>query len=85
MKPVLLLLSGCWLAIGASRVHAAPMDPLELSRSTATVEQPMLAEQSHLQSASLEMRTDAMREGDLPQEFKRPTGPKAHHLLNMSF
>jgi hypothetical protein len=45
----------------------------------------MRAEQSHLQSASLEMRTDAMREGDLPQEFKRPTGPKAHHLLNMSF
>lgn len=61
------------------------MEPIVLATSSATVEQPVAEEQNHLQAASSQMRQGVSRDGDLPLEFKKPTGPKAHHLLNLSF
>jgi hypothetical protein len=49
------------------------------------MEQPVAQEQKHLQAASSQMRQGVSRDGDLPLEFKKPNGPKAHHLLNLSF
>jgi hypothetical protein len=49
------------------------------------VQQPVAQEQNHLQAASSEMRQGVTRDGDLPLEFKKPTGPKAHHVINLSF
>jgi hypothetical protein len=49
------------------------------------MEQPVAAEQSHLQAASSQMRSGVTRDGDLPLEFKKPTGPRGHNLINLSF
>jgi hypothetical protein len=49
------------------------------------MEQPVAAEQSHLQAASAQMRSGVTRDGDLPLELKKPTGPRGHNLLNLSF
>lgn len=73
MKSIALLLSGCVLACAGLSAHASEL------------EQPVAAEQNHLQAASSQMRQGVSRDGDLPLEFKKPTGPKAHHLLNLSF
>jgi len=61
------------------------MEPIELTPTKAAVEQPVVAEQNHLQTASSQMRSGVTRDGDVPLEFKKPTGPKAHHVLNLSF
>lgn len=61
------------------------MKSIPLATSTPAVDQPVAQEQSRLQAASSQMRQGVSRDGDLPLEFKKPTGPKAHHLLNLSF
>ncbi|MBM5819767.1 MAG: hypothetical protein FJ070_06720 [Cyanobacteria bacterium K_DeepCast_150m_m2_101] len=66
-------------------MNASSMEPIELTKAQPVAEQPVAAEQSHLQAASAQMRSGVTRDGDLPLEFKKPTGPRGHSLLNLSF
>ncbi len=85
MKSLALFAAGCLLACSGARANASSMEPIELSKAQPAVEQPVVAEQSHLQAASSQMRNDVSRDGDLPLEFKKPTGPRGHNLINLSF
>lgn len=85
MKSFALLAVGCLLACSGARANASSMEPMQHSQAQPTLEQPVAAEQSHLQAASSQMRRGVTLEGDLPLEFKKTNGPKAHHLLNLSF
>jgi hypothetical protein len=85
MKSVALLMAGTLLLGSGWGSNASAMEPIVLATSTPAVEQPVAQEQKHLQAASSQMRRGVTRDGDLPLEFKKPTGPKAHHLLNLSF
>ena len=85
MKSLALFAAGCLLACSGARVNASSMEPIELSKAQPAVEQPVAAEQSHLQAASSQMRNGISRDGDLPLEFKKPTGPRGHNLINLSF
>ena len=85
MKTLALLAATCLLACSGARANASSMEPIELTPTKAAVEHSVMAEQNHLQTASSQMRSGVTRDGDLPLEFKKPTGPKAHHVLNLSF
>ena len=85
MKSVSLLMAGSLLVGSGLGMHASAMEPIVLATSTPALEQPVAQEQTHLQAASSQMRQGVTRDGDLPLEFKKPTGPKAHNLLNLSF
>jgi len=85
MKSIALLMAGSLLVGSGWGLNASAMEPIVLATSTPAVEQPVAQEQKHLQAASSQMRQGVSRDGDLPLEFKTPTGPKAHHLLNLSF
>ena len=61
------------------------MEPIELSKSTSSADAAVTAEQSHLQNSSVQLRSAAIREGDLPLEFKKSAGPRGHNLINLSF
>jgi hypothetical protein len=78
MKLSVLFVSAS-LLLGSGLVgHASPV-------SLTPVNEPVVREQAHLQSASSQMRRDAIREGDLPMEFKKPSGPRGHNLINLNF
>jgi hypothetical protein len=85
MKSTALLVAGCLLAMSGFSANASSIEPIELPKTAPAVEQPVVAEQSHLQAASSAMRSVISRDGDLPLEFKKPTGPRGHNLLNLSF
>lgn len=85
MKSVALLMAGSLLVGSGFGMHASAMEPIVLATTTPEVKQPVAQEQNHLQAASSEMRQGVTRDGDLPLEFKKPTGPKAHHVINLSF
>lgn len=85
MKSIALLMAGSLLLGSGLGLKASAMEPIVLATSTPSLEQPVVQEQNHLQAASSQMRQGMSRDGDLPLEFKKPTGPKAHHLLNLSF
>ena len=85
MKSFALFAAGCLLACSGSAVNASSMEPIELTKAQPVAAQPVAAEQSHLQAASAQMRSGVTRDGDLPLEFKKPTGPRGHNLLNLSF
>ena len=85
MKSVALLMAGSLMVGSGFGMHASAMEPIVLATTTPEVQQPVAQEQNHLQAASSEMRQGVTRDGDLPLEFKKPTGPKAHHVLNLSF
>ena len=85
MKPFVLFAAGCLLACSGARANPSSMEPVELSQAQPAMEQPVAAEQSHLQAASSQMRRSATSEGDLPLEFKKPTGPRGHNLIQLSF
>jgi hypothetical protein len=78
MKTFVLFFSASLLLGSGLASHASPVSP-------TPVDEPVSREQAHLQSASSEMRGDAIREGDLPMEFKKPSGPRGHNLINLSF
>jgi len=78
MKTLALSAASVLLLGSGLGVHASPVAP-------PPVEEPVASEQAHLQAASTQMRGDAIREGDLPMEFKKPTGPRGHQLINLSF
>jgi hypothetical protein len=85
MKSVALLMAGSLLVVSGSGLKVSAMEPIVLATTTPAVEQPVVKEQQHLQAASSQMRQGVTRDGDLPLEFKKPSGPKAHNLLNLSF
>jgi hypothetical protein len=85
MKSIALLMAGSLLVGSGLCLKASAMETIVLSTSTTALEQPVLQEQNRLQAASSQMRQGVSRDGDLPLEFKKPSGPKAHHLLNLSF
>ncbi len=85
MKPFALFAAGCLLACSGARANASSMEPIQLTKAQPSVDQPVATEQSHLQAASDEMRSGVTRDGDLPLEFKKPTGPRGHNLINLSF
>ena len=85
MKSIALLMAGSLLVGSGLCLKASAMETIVLSTSTTALEQPVVQEQNRLQAASSQMRQGVSRDGDLPLEFKKPTGPKAHHLLNLSF
>lgn len=85
MRPMALLLSASLLAGSGWGLNASAMEPMGVGTSTATAEQPVAAEQNHLQAASSQLRSGASRNGDLPMEFSKPAGPQAHPLLNLNF
>jgi hypothetical protein len=85
MKSIALLMAGSLLVGSGWGLNASAMEPIVLATSTPALAQPVAQEQKHLQAASSQMRQGVSRDGDLPLEFKKPTGPKAHHLLNLSF
>ena len=78
MNSFLLLVSASLLLGSGLAVHASPVSP-------TPVDEPVVSEQAHLQAASSQMRGDAIREGDLPMELKKPSGPRGHNLINLSF
>ena len=85
MKSIALLMAGSLLVGSGLCLKASAMEPIVPATSTPSVEQPVVQEQNRLQAASSQMRQGVSRDGDQPLEFKKPTGPKAHHLLNLSF
>lgn len=85
MKSIALFVFGNLLVGSGLALNASAMEPMQLSIAPVSVDQPVAAEQSHLQTASSQMRSGVTRDGDLPLEFKKPTGPKAHHVINLSF
>ena len=85
MKPFALFAAGCLLACSGASANASSLEPIEFTKPQPTMEQPVAAEQSHLQAASAQMRSGVTRDGDLPLELKKPTGPRGHNLLNLSF
>ncbi len=85
MKPFALFAAGCLLACSGAPANASSLEPIELPKAQPAMEQPVAAEQTHLQAASSQMRSGATRDGDLPLEFKKPTGPRGHNLINLSF
>ena len=85
MKSLALLATGCLLAWSGLPANASSIEPIEHPKTAPAIEQPVVAEQSHLQAASSAMRSGISRDGDLPLEFKKPTGPRGHNLINLSF
>ncbi len=86
MKSLALFAAGCLLAwCNGARANTASMEPVQSTKAQPAVEQSVAAEQSHLQAASSQMRSGVTRDGDLPLEFKKPTGPRGHNLINLSF
>lgn len=77
--------AGCLLTLCGGGAYASSMEPIELGKSTAPADTAVTAEQSHLQHSSVQMRSAAIREGDLPLEFKKSAGPRGHNLINLSF
>jgi C4-dicarboxylate-specific signal transduction histidine kinase len=69
-----LLVLGC-----GSSAQAGAME------SSAQLDQVTAAEQQHLDQASSRMRQGISRDGDLPLELKRPSGPQAPNLLQLGF
>lgn len=80
MKSFALMAAGWLLACSGGGGHASTLEPIE-----TTTNLPVAAEQTHLQQASSQIRRAAISEGDLPLEFKKPSGPRAHNLINLSF
>ncbi len=85
MKSLALFAAGCLLACSGARANASSPELIELTKARPAMEQPVAAEQTHLQAASSQMRSGVARDGDLPLEFKKPTGPRGHNLINLSF
>jgi hypothetical protein len=80
MKSFVLLAAGWLLACSGGGAHASSLEPMETPTNL-----PVAAEQTHLQQSSSQMRGEAISDGDLPLEFKKPSGPRAHNLINLSF
>lgn len=85
MSPIALLSAGALLLASGFHLEASANEPMSLGSPAVSSEQPVAQEQRHLQASSLQMRDSASRDGDLPLEFKKPTGPRAHPLLNFKF
>ena len=85
VKPLVPFAAGCLLTLCGAGAYASSMEPIELSKSTAPADTAVTAEQSHLQHSSVQMRSAAISEGDLPLEFKKSAGPRGHNLINLSF
>ena len=85
MKSFALFVVGCLLTCSGVSANASSLESIELTQAAPAVEQSVAVEQTHLQAASSQMRSGVTRDGDLPLEFKKPTGPRGHNLINLSF
>lgn len=80
------LAAACGLLVGSGlTLNASAMEPIVLSTALPPADYGFSGEQAHLEAVSARYSVEVPDDAALPLEFKKPSGPKGHNVINLSF
>ncbi len=80
------LAAACSLLVGSGfALKASAMEPIVLSTALPPSDYGLSAEQSHMDAASARYSVEVPDDDHMTLEFKKPSGPRGHNVLNLNF